>query len=192
MVGVRRSPGATILGGEVAHTHRQPSPSGPPTGSEVREGFFWTVLLHGCDVAASVFYALSRQSFLFVHFVAATSALCRGTSPDHLLLIGIVSPSSGLRRCRQTTSHRQCSIVVTELTFDRYTLRRILMLSPPGLAMSFCHHRDFPHLHSRATLTEHVSASLGGNSHSNITEAALQLWWTLIVCSASGGEVSLV
>ena len=150
------------------------------------------VLLHGCDVAASVFYALSRQPSLFVHFVAATSALCRGTSPDHLLLIGIVSPFVWAPAVSTNNEPQtSCSIVVTELTFDRYTLRRILMLSPLGLAMSFCQHRDFPHLHLRAALTEHVSASLGGNSHSNITEAALQLWWTFTVCSASGRRVRL-
>ena len=47
-----------------------------------------------------------------------------------------------------------------------------------------------PSCHSYRDGLHHVSASLGGNSHSNITEAALQLWWTFIVCSASGGEVS--
>ena len=41
MVGDRRSPGATILGGEIVYLLRQPSPSGPP------------VLPDGCDVAAS-------------------------------------------------------------------------------------------------------------------------------------------
>ena len=144
----------------------------------------------GATLRRQFFYALSRQPSLFVHFVVATSASYRGTSPDYLLLINIVSPFVWAQAVSTNNEPQtSCSIVVTELTFDRYTLRRILMLSPLGLAISFCQHRDFPHLHLRATLTER--ASLGGNSHSNITEAALELWWTFIVCSASGGEVSL-